>query len=110
MATHKVKQGDSLWIDYECTDLLAIDPVWANWTGKWSITKSLGSTILLSGTLTRTATESVFALRIGPSNDPTWKDLAAGDYLLNTQFDSSIADFRFEDTDRVRISTQAITL
>lgn len=106
MAT--VKQGDSLWIDYEVPNFKAIDSTWANWTGLYEISVTESSTVLLSGSLTRSSTEGIFQLRLNTSN-ATWVALSAGTYKLMIEISNSSQGYREEKHEKLVVKTQGIS-
>ena len=108
MQTFKKVQGNSLWVDIACDSVAIIDPVWANWSGTWSIVSTLGGPVILSGTLIRGAT-GVFLLRIGPSTGGVvWATLPAGTYFLLTEIINESVDYLFEDQDKLIIAVQGM--
>lgn len=108
MATYKSKQGDSLWIDITHETAIAIDSTWANWSGKWVISATVGSTALLSGTISRSATEGKFLLRIGPASTAGWNSLPAGTYALTIEINNTSADYKHEDQHILKVSAQGV--
>lgn len=109
--TYKIKQADSLWLDYICDNFTEVNPTWTDWSGSWAITEApLGVGVTrLSGSLVRSATEGTFQLRIGPNADGVlWTELPVGLYFLNFQINSNFVDFHYEDNDRLLVMPQGI--
>lgn len=109
MATYKRKQGDSLWINIECSDISAIDSTWTNWTGVWNISSTIGGAPTLSGTLSRSTTPGTFYLRIGPASTSGWTALPVGNHFLTMQIDNTTVDYRHEEQHKLVIQTQGNT-
>lgn len=106
--THKRKQADSLFIDYPFPAWKKIDSVWANWSGLWTISVAAGDDILLSGTLSLSATPGIFNLRIGPATIAGWAVLPVGSYTLTAEFNNTSVDYRYEEQDRLIIVPQGV--
>lgn len=109
MATYKVKQADSLWIDIPHETAIVIDPVWANWSGKWDIDATLGGTPLLSGNLALSDTPGTFLLRIGPASTAGWSTLPVGTYWLTVEINNVSADYKKEVQVKLVIQTQGVS-
>ena len=109
MATYKRKQGDSLWMTGICKQIESIDPVWGNWSGTWNVTAVAGGAVLVSGVLTKHATEKIFYFRSGPANTIGWSALPAGTYLLTIQIDNTTVDYRHEEQAKLVIQAQGLT-
>ena len=103
-----VKQADSLFIDYEVPLYGAIDSTWGNWGGTYEISVSDTSIPIISGSLTRSAREGIFELRL-KSDNATWTAISAGTYKLITQFSNSTVGYREERTDKLIVKTQGLT-
>jgi hypothetical protein len=107
--TYIRKQGDSLWIDITCANIIDVDPVWTNWEGTWAISASVGGVALVSGSLTRSATTGTFHMRLGPiSGGAAWTGLSPGSYVLTSQIVNVTADYVHEEQDKLKITAQGI--
>lgn len=106
--TYKVKQADSLWVDYVCANWSEINNAWPDWTGIWTVTKTTLGEILASGNLIQSAVEGTFQLRIPVSEGTSWDTIPEGIYHLNFQIECPSVVFKFEDTDRLIIVAQEI--
>lgn len=102
-----VKQGDSLWIDYDLSNYKVIDSTWANWSGTYEISTTETSTPALTGTLVRSNTEGTFNLRLNTTNS-TWNAIGVGTYKLMVQFYNSTAEYREERHDVLTVRTQGL--
>lgn len=111
----KVKQADSLWIDYTLENWAQIHATWdTTWTATFEISVSEDSTALYTGSLTRSTTPGLFQLRLNTdsaSTSPvqTWAALATGTYKLMTQFSNSTAKYREERHEELVIKKQGLT-
>lgn len=109
MAEYTRKQGNSLFLNIQIPDFANIDPVWDNWSGAFSIVAALGSPSLVSGTITKSATEGYFYFRLGPlSGGVPWTTLPVGKYKLLTEIVCPNVDFLLEDEDKLIITAQGI--
>jgi len=106
--TYKRKQADSLFIDIPFKAWKTIDPTWTNWTGIWTVSATAGSTVLLSGTIARSATAGTFNLRIGPVTTSGWSTLPVGNYVLSIEINNDSADYRYEEQSKLTIATQGV--
>jgi hypothetical protein len=112
MSTHKLIQGDSLWLDIT-GDVASIDTTWANWRGKWSIVPAIGGIPTHTGDLVKSATVTgSFRLQLSPVESAT---LALGTHYLIIQVERSVdafvtVDYRKEIAqDKLVVSVQGIT-
>lgn len=104
--TYKVYQNDSLRINIPHDTAIAIDPTWTNWSGLWNISETIGSTSLLSGTISRSTTEGTFELRIGPATTAGWSALPVGTYWITIEINNTSVDYKKEIQGKLIISTQ----
>jgi hypothetical protein len=103
---YKSKQADSFWIDITHETATTIDSVWPNWSGKWVISATVGSTPLLSGTIGQSSTPSLFKFRIGPASTSGWAVLPVGTYALTIEINNVTADYKHEEQHTLIIQTQ----
>ncbi|CAB4173675.1 hypothetical protein UFOVP1138_27 [uncultured Caudovirales phage] len=108
MATYKAYQADSLRIDITHDTAISIDPTWANWSGKWGISATIGGTVLLDGDLSLSTTPGTFNLRIGPATTAGWSTLPTGSYWLTIELNNTTADYRKEIQSKLVISAQGV--
>lgn len=103
----KKKQGDSIWLDITAEAADLIDDVWVNWTGSWAVAPTIGATPVISGTLTKDATElGKFYLRITTTQAAL---LSVGTYYLTIQVDNTTVDYRQEIAqEKITITAQGI--
>ena len=92
-------QGNSLWINITCEAYTAIDTVWTNYSGTWSIVDSLG-VVSASGNLTRGAAGTML-LRVSTA---TMATLTVGTYTLTTQIKNVTVDYEEERQDKLIIT------
>ena len=111
MSTHKLIQGDSLWLDIT-SDVASIDTAWGNWRGKWAIVPTVGGTATQSGDLVKSGTiTGSFRLQLTPAESAT---LALGVHYLIIQVERSpdnfvTIDYRKEIAqDKLVVSAQGI--
>ena len=117
MATYKVFQGDSLWIDIQGDSVDVIDSTtnsWpTNWAGVWDIESTITSgdntTPRISGILTPDATtHGLFYLRIN-YDTAGWATLPVGTYFLTIQITNSTTKYRREAQHKVVVQAQGVT-
>lgn len=82
-----ITQGDSLAQDIDCEDLEIFD---AEWNGVWAITKTIGGTPALQGTLTFSNDFKLLCMRVLPAQTDT---LTAGKYFLVTRVNNPTTGF-----------------
>lgn len=104
MSTFKRVQGNSLWLDVTCELMDSIDSVWANWAGSYTVSKTPGSTVLVTGVMTRSLTPGLFNVRLGPvSGGAPWDDLPLGMYTLTTKVVNTTVDYEQEEHDKLNV-------
>lgn len=90
--SQKLIQGDSLWLDIP-GDISGIDPTWANWSGTWTISTTIGSPALVTGSLIKTTIDGQYRLQVSPIESAS---LSVGTYYLCVQVDNATVSYRKE--------------
>ena len=109
MATHKIYEGDSLWLDIEADtdEITAVDSIWSNFTGAWEIKPTLGTVpATASGTLTRTDTVGKFRFNLDTVNSALCLE---GNYYIIFEINNISVDYKEEIHDRLVVMAQGIT-
>lgn len=112
--TQTVKQGDSLWIDYNLENWSAINATWGSaWEGIFEISVSESSTPLYTGTLTRSTTPGIMQLRLNTDSASTapvlnWSAMSVGEYKLMVQFTNTTAKYREEYHEKLVVKAQGL--
>ena len=100
-------QGDSLRITFKHSTN-PIDPIWENWSGKWSISETIGGPAVLEGSLLLDATPGIFYLRIGPATTFGWTTLEVGTWYLTAEINNYGCDYKKEQKRKLVIEPQGV--
>jgi hypothetical protein len=88
----KIKKFDSLWFTITA-DLNDFDPVWGNWTGKWTVVSELGGAAILSGNISKLVALGEFMVQVPTTGIGS---LDSGTYYCCPEISNTTIDFRKE--------------
>jgi hypothetical protein len=103
--TFKEIQGNSLWIKIVCETYVVIDPVWANYTGKWNVQDATGA-VLCFGDLVRSV-DPVLGIFYARLTAAQTRALTVGTHAITFQIYNNVVASGYEEEQHHKLTISA---